>query len=840
MQVCLICSERLERPLARAATADAWYACTNGEEEGTVRGTHRILLVVFTIGMQFALARAESVPSHMRVFESTFESQKTYADPFNDVDVDVIFTQGSETWRVPTFWRGGSKWTVRFAPPAPGEYDYHLESTDRNNPDLNGKAGHVRITAYTGKSDLLRRGMLRVSANKRYFEHADGTPFYWLGDTWWMGMSDRLSWDGFQKLTADRKAKGFTVVQICAGLVPSNEELAPVDPGFRDEGGAVWDPDFKQINPKYFDYADRRIQELVDANIAPAIVGAWRQAIGQMGVEKMQKHWRYIIARYGAYPVFWIVGGEVYDPPDSMASDAPVQLKTPGWTAVARYLRATDPYHHPVTVHEIPPPYDTAFQDESLTDFDLFQPSHLEWPSVGIEIALLNTHRSRTSVTKPEVVGEIGYEMLGATHYEGFQRAAFWLGMLNGAAGHTYGANPVFEAYSTDKQFPRTKYTFLTWEEGMGLPGSYQLGLGAKLLQQYPWWRFEPHPEWVAPRGTTLLEPHKEVTDFNLGTFAAFFTDEFPKPSGLDYPGGEWKEKGGNFFLPYAAGIPGEVRFVYSPCFALSCHTPPTVLGLEPGIRYHTYYWEPSLGIKIDLGTVEHPAVGALIRNDKFEGNDSSNWTEAGTKGQRSDGKLSVSGASVAVVNAVNEADLVAAVDGHSNSNAGLIFRYHDAANYVAAVYSPKDKAEYIVERRDGVDGPHQAITEVPEIDSHFRLSGEVRGEWAVISIGDGRHTYTSRIISIHNTTAGGAGLRHDDDGGAQSFANFELRKSPTFTPDDHLETKLYDAKGSYRGQLGSPGWEFQKNKIILLDAYRPERLPIPQDWVLVLENQKR
>jgi hypothetical protein len=117
------------------------------------------------------------------VFERTFASQKTYADPFNDVDVDVIFTRGGESWRVPTFWRGGSRWTVRFAPPAAGDYTYHLESTDRANPDLNGHQSRINLAAYAGANPLLRHGMLRVSADHRHFEQADGTPFYWLGDT---------------------------------------------------------------------------------------------------------------------------------------------------------------------------------------------------------------------------------------------------------------------------------------------------------------------------------------------------------------------------------------------------------------------------------------------------------------------------------------------------------------------------------------------------------------------------------------------------------------------------------------------------------------------------------
>jgi Domain of unknown function (DUF5060) len=42
------------------------------------------------------------------VFERTFTSQKSYADPFNDVDVDVVFSRGQENWRVPTFWRGAN------------------------------------------------------------------------------------------------------------------------------------------------------------------------------------------------------------------------------------------------------------------------------------------------------------------------------------------------------------------------------------------------------------------------------------------------------------------------------------------------------------------------------------------------------------------------------------------------------------------------------------------------------------------------------------------------------------------------------------------------------------
>lgn len=797
-----------------------------------------------------ALASAETTRSSTQlgvpgVFERTFVSQKLYADPFNDVDVDVIFSKGGDCWRVPTFWRGGNKWTVRFAPPGAGEYTYRLDSTDRGNPDLNGHESRITLTAYTGPNSLLRHGMLRVSMDKRHFEQADGTPFFWLGDTWWTGLSDRLSWEAFQKLTANRKAKGFSVVQIVAGLVPSNEEQAPVDPGFHNEGGAVWDPDFKRINPQYFDYADRRIQLLVNAGMAPAIVGAWHQALGQMGVAKMEKHWRYIIARYAAYPVFWIAGGEVFDPSSEAAKMVPnlvingniIDIKAPGWSEVTRYIRSTDPYHHPLTVHEISPPYNIPLNDESLTDFDLFQPSHFGWPSIAVEIAELNITRSRTSVTKPEVVGEIGYEGIGGTNFQDFQRVAFWEAMLNGAAGYTYGANPVFEAYSTDKPFQRTKYTLMTWDEGMNLPGAIEISLGAKLLQRYPWWQLVPHPDWVAPRGTTLLTPRNARLGPELGSFDSLFTDPFPQPSGTlwSYPAGEWK--GGNIFLPYAAGIPNKFRVIYDPCLSLFCSMPPTVLGLEQGVRYHAYYWEPTLGIKFDLGAIERPEPGAVLLNDKFGDGGSSNWTDYGAKGERRAGRLIAPENLLAISSVAQEQDVVAAVGGHSDTGAELVLRYHDADNYIVAAYSHAAKAVYLLDRTKGVDSSPLGSMPVSTISPDIRLSAEVRGKWAVVSVTDGRATYTSRIVAVTNITPGGAGIRHASDTAPQSYDSFELRKSPTLVTDQHLEKKLYDAKGGYRGELKGKGWDdFGKEKAILLDAYLPDPLPMPQDWVLVLD----
>ena len=160
---------------------------------------------------------------------------------------------------MPTFWAGNGTWRVRFAAQEAGHYSFTTVCSDTANRDLHARTGTLEVD----KRASSHRNFVRVSEDKRHFQSADGTPFFWLGDTWWMGLTNRLSWpDGFQTLTADRVAKGFTVVQIVAGLYP---DMPPFDPRGANEAGFPWETDFARINPAYFDMADLRIRHLVDS-----------------------------------------------------------------------------------------------------------------------------------------------------------------------------------------------------------------------------------------------------------------------------------------------------------------------------------------------------------------------------------------------------------------------------------------------------------------------------------------------------------------------------------------------------------------------------------------------
>jgi len=82
-----------------------------------------------------------------------------------------------------------------------------------------------------------------------------------------MGLCKRLSWPtDFQTLLMDRVDKGFTVVQIVAGLYPDMDQF---DERGANEAGFPWEKDYKCINPDYFARADLRIARLVKSRISP-------------------------------------------------------------------------------------------------------------------------------------------------------------------------------------------------------------------------------------------------------------------------------------------------------------------------------------------------------------------------------------------------------------------------------------------------------------------------------------------------------------------------------------------------------------------------------------------
>ncbi len=443
-----------------------------------------------------------------RMVEIAFTASRDYGNPFHDVTLDVSFeTPQGHTLKVPAFWDGGRVWKVRYASTVLGNHRWRSVCSVAADGGLNGVTGTVIIEPYRGENPLYLHGPLRVAADHRHFEHADGTPFFWLADTWWMGLCQRLHWpQEFQQLAADRKAKGFNAIQIVAGLYP---DMPAFDPR-ANEAGFPWEKDYARIRPEYFDKADQRIFYLVDQGFVPCVVGAWGFHLPWLGVERMKEHWRYLIARYGALPVVWCAAGEgampFYGSPRA-AEDAAFQKK--GWTEVIRSIRATDPFHRLITLHPTQAARDNV-TDPTVLDFDMHQTGHASENEIG-KMARQMRSAYEAPPKMPVIAGESSYDGLDFKDWGGgvlssdASRQMFWTGLMqNGAAGGTYGANGVWQVNRRSAPYGLSphgrSWGSIPWEEAIERPGSTQVGFAKKFFAHYPWSHLEPRPaiaEWA-------------------------------------------------------------------------------------------------------------------------------------------------------------------------------------------------------------------------------------------------------------------------------------------------------------------------------------------------------
>jgi hypothetical protein len=520
------------------------------------------------------------VPAEMRAgtqanvpVEIEMIASRAYAD---DTTLDLIFTDPAGTVRkVPAFWGGGKTWKVRYASPLTGTHRWRSECGGGSDTGLNGVEGLVSVTNYTGDNPLFKRGPVRVTSGRRHLEYADGTPFFWLGDTWWMGLSHRLQFPKeFQQLAGDRVQKGFNVIQLVAGLYP---DMHPFDPRGANEAGFPWEKDYARIRPEYFDAVDLRLRYLIEQGFTPCLVGAWGYFLPWMGVEKMNAHWRNLIARYAAWPVIWCAAGEA-NLPWYLTENFPFDDRTQvtGWTEVLRFIRATDPFHRPLTIHPTAINRYTArhvTEDQALLDFDFLQTPHGGRDAVPVTVrAARDSYAAKPTLTV--INGEAAYEMLFDSLETAWTRAMFWLCLVNGAKGHTYGANGIWQLnrpndpHGASPHGQGNGYGVITWEEAMRLPGSQHVAWGKKLFESLPWTELVPMPEvaiWADPP-VTAEDP---------------------------------------LFAPQACGVNEKLRLVY-----VLEERPIVVRGLTPLTSYRVAHFDPVTGKRASAAEVKIDAKG--------------------------------------------------------------------------------------------------------------------------------------------------------------------------------------------------------------------------------------
>lgn len=500
------------------------------------------------------------------VITFALQPAKVHADPYNEVDVDaVIAAPDGSQFSLPLFVNRKGLWNLRFAGPQTGEYTIETKCNIADDEGLHGRRFSVRVTPNTEGNALLRHGRLRVAQDKRRIEHLDGTPFLWIGDTWWMGLCKRLRDEGFDTLLQDRVKKGFSLIQIIAGPYP---DMDAWDPRGTNTEGFPFTADFASANAQYHDSAEQRIYAIVNAGLVPCIVGMWGYYLPRIGIDKVKRYWRYLVARYAALPVVWCLCGEGTMPyylSDKKEEEAAAQKS--GWTEVMRSVREIDGYHNPITIHPTQFGHEQV-EDASLLDIDMLQTGHSDIdtiPNVIKSVRAAAAHEPRM----PVVNGEVNYEGIMGRCWQNIVRLGFYHSMLNGASGFTYGANGIWQVNERDKPYgpsPHGRAWGNTpWEEAMDLPGSRQVGIGGKFFARFPWWEIQRQPDWYD-------ESKKENDAYGV----------------------------------VVAGIPRKLRIAYSPM----CWNPPTIKAIEPDVPYTAWYFDPVTGNEIALGPVKPNTEG--------------------------------------------------------------------------------------------------------------------------------------------------------------------------------------------------------------------------------------
>jgi hypothetical protein len=352
-------------------------------------------------------------------------------------------------------------------------------------------------------------GKLAVSkANPHYLQYADGTPFFWLGDTGWE-MLHRLSREEIADYLENRKNKGFNVVQTViisefihmdkavnyyndSILVSENPELPAITQGNSPTSEKEYD---------FWDHVDYAVKKAEEKGIYLGLVPSWGEwviprtdkALFNTGQQAYRYGW-FVGNRYKNSPnIIWILGGDRQ--PDERKEGVDL------WRAMAEGIAdgvngpeefdGKADYSTTLMTHHAFNSSSNWFHTDDWIDFHMWGSYHAEVNnSRSYELAMADW---KLPDPKPTLNGEPCYEGHGINYAiddNGYftstdvRVAAYW-SVFSGSMGFTYGAQPIWQF--TDEN--RKKYspkTTMFWKEGLELPGATQVGYLKRLMESRP------------------------------------------------------------------------------------------------------------------------------------------------------------------------------------------------------------------------------------------------------------------------------------------------------------------------------------------------------------------
>lgn len=292
-------------------------------------------------------------------FDGPSTSQTATPNPFTEYRLNVTFTQGQTSMIVPGYYAtdgnggaSGNKWRVHFAPPSTGTWTYtasfrtgtavnvSLEATDGSPTSFDGETGNIEITASdkTGRDFRSPDKGLIKNRGHHYLTYASGNPWVKGGpdipENW---LAHSFSAHGGQKGALD----------FIAGKGANSIYFLPMN--INGDGNDTW-PTISKTDKTRYDNSKCAQWEDVFAHAQSK--GIFLHFVlaetengcenyhdnGELGVER-KLYYRELFARFGHHNGLEMNIGEEND------------YGTTKREQFAAFMKAIDPYDHPVTTH---------------------------------------------------------------------------------------------------------------------------------------------------------------------------------------------------------------------------------------------------------------------------------------------------------------------------------------------------------------------------------------------------------------------------------------------------------------------------------------------------------
>jgi Protein of unknown function (DUF4038)/Putative collagen-binding domain of a collagenase len=372
---------------------------------------------------------------------------------------------------------------------------------------------------------------LKISANKRYFQTADGKPFFWLGETAWL-LFVKCNRKDVKLYLDTRKQQGFNVIQAMLlhdfnntrnvhgdwALKNFDVSTPAITPGSNAANAAEYD---------YWDNVDYIIDEAARRGMYMALVPTWGSNVksGKINEQQAEAYAKFLAKRYkNKTNIIWLNGGDI-NGKDGYAV----------WEKLGSTIKNFDG-NHLMTFHPRGRTSSTDWFHQSLwLDFNMFQSGHKSytqdtaakerrhfgednWKFVEEDYAM--------EPVKPTLDGEPSYEdipyglhdtLSGYWNAADIRRYAYW-NVFAGGAGFTYGHNAVMQFYEPGDTgisfFPRQN-----WKMGLNAEAATQMKYLKKLMQSYSYFDRVPAQELVYANG----EKYERVLATKGKNYALFY-----------------------------------------------------------------------------------------------------------------------------------------------------------------------------------------------------------------------------------------------------------------------------------------------------------------------------